>query len=1361
MALNYSGVLGPQAPNFEGLELAGRTVEKMLCGDGQCPALQDKLRVGIPGAPPTLSGLQEPDYPSVEALGHSPSLRSSHSSSLHQRSTVQKVPLPEALVEQFGHVQCNCMIGLFPEIERAWLTIDSDIYVWRFEDQRDLAFYDSLGDAILSVGLLTPKPNIFRSHIKYLLCLTTATEIVLLGVTFSEESVATLGYAEMQLLPEPLYSISTDAVHMLCVKGTSMGRVFLGGKDGCLYEFAYKADEGWFGKKAQKINHSTSALSFLIPTFVNAALSEEDPIVQLEVDDSRNILFSRSEKGTIQVFDLGQNGSQLVKVAALTQQAIVKEAARVALSIDKSNFFPIVGIWIMNQSETQRMNLVAISASGVRFYFTATGNNPTERPTNLTLQHIRLPPGFAASSPAGKPNKAHISYYKNGTLLLACAQNESTDQLWLLSGDSFPFQNILMEGQSLLSIDGRVWAVEEMPYNGHLTKLHKESFGSTDPPLVTIQHSQPARKFVLVSAQGTHIVSKLRPVDHLRQLLIENHGPDSDVIKSFFNLHSEVQAACACLILACSQSVQDSHVAEWATRALFLYGGEPRLVFPQAQQPRAPQGGILSASFSTTFHPSIVSTPAPAGHHHPGQFRTNDSTHPLFVGAGSGVSAANQSMFGGPVVPEMQFSSKHNALYLYLSRLVRPVWLRIVVTNSSNRDDPFRSSVTSDELGWIMAQLLDFKTFFERQAPLLVNPGSEAQQMHQQSQQPLQDAFLRERQSLLFLQHLLNHTIQVLGLWRVVCDHQCDSVIKLLSIDEQNLVRGIYFRDLVLSVTGRELCARLIQAIINLYLGDNARTDAISNRLRDSCPSLYNNDDAIASKAQEILIAAKRQSVSREREKMISDAVALCKDVAAKLNLDVLVGHLVAVHAYVAVVEICLAAAAKRDPQGLALHHYKNMEPSDDHQGTQAFLNRTACYKHVTNMLRRLMGSGGHPATVSTIPVKPGPPAPPDPNQLAPSEASHHADQVLECGLRSDDELFHVEIYQWLLNEGHHQQLINIRSPFLEDFIIRYSVQHLETVLGFDLLWKYYEKNGNYRSAARFLVRLAEGHSTEIDLNKRLEYLSRAVVCVKSGEVNSAPSEASGDIHSLEEKMEVARVQLQLLEAISALPQTAETASAISQLHSGLLDISQLYSDFAEPYGLWECQLAILHCAGHPDQMLAQTMWTNILESEWSRTIEMTSQTKINALANKIKSLGKLYSTSQKYFPLEHIVRTLEVFSAQMKVDFEWVFKAILTTGIPLATVLEVYHKLNSANDPVWLTHGSANHLLIVMTRLLELFANNPNIIPARERRHFLVRCQDVVGSCLGFLYTKHDTKNLVQEFRSIQAKLERMESGH
>ncbi len=60
------------------------------------------------------------------------------------------------------------------------------------------------------------------------------------------------------------------------------------------------------------------------------------------------------------------------------------------------------------------LNLQSLMFLAFRFYFTVTGNNAMDRPSNLCLQHIRLPPGFAASSPAGKPNKVQLSYYKNG-----------------------------------------------------------------------------------------------------------------------------------------------------------------------------------------------------------------------------------------------------------------------------------------------------------------------------------------------------------------------------------------------------------------------------------------------------------------------------------------------------------------------------------------------------------------------------------------------------------------------------------------------------------------------------------------------------------------------------------------------------------------------------------------------------------------------------------------------------------------------------------------------------------------------------------------------------------------------------------
>ena len=163
-------------------------------------------------------------------ITHSSTVRQSQQQ--QRTSSLQKVPLPPELVEHFGHMQANCMIGLFPKIERAWLTIDSDIYVWRFADCQDLAYFDGLTDTIVSVALLTPKSGIFRPHIKYLLCLTTAVEIVLLGVTFTDEGSGgvALGYSEMQLLPEPLFTLSTDSTHMLCVRGTANGRIFLGGK---------------------------------------------------------------------------------------------------------------------------------------------------------------------------------------------------------------------------------------------------------------------------------------------------------------------------------------------------------------------------------------------------------------------------------------------------------------------------------------------------------------------------------------------------------------------------------------------------------------------------------------------------------------------------------------------------------------------------------------------------------------------------------------------------------------------------------------------------------------------------------------------------------------------------------------------------------------------------------------------------------------------------------------------------------------------------------------------------------------------------------------------------------------------------
>lgn len=130
------------------------------------------------------------------------------------------------------------MMGLFSEIGRAWLTVDSDIFVWAYESNTDLAYFDGLNETILCVGLVKPKSGVFHAFIKYLLVLATAVDIVILGVTFSEGVVE--NSEEIQLIPDPVFTVPTDGSTLSVITGTEDGRLFFGTKEGSLFEISYQ-----------------------------------------------------------------------------------------------------------------------------------------------------------------------------------------------------------------------------------------------------------------------------------------------------------------------------------------------------------------------------------------------------------------------------------------------------------------------------------------------------------------------------------------------------------------------------------------------------------------------------------------------------------------------------------------------------------------------------------------------------------------------------------------------------------------------------------------------------------------------------------------------------------------------------------------------------------------------------------------------------------------------------------------------------------------------------------------------------------------------------------------------------------------
>lgn len=136
-------------------------------------------------------------------------------------------------------------MGLFTCISRAWLTIDNLIFFWNYEDGTDICFYDNLLEPILAVELFVPKENTFDNGIEYGLCLATNSQVALLSVDFIRYTKGNGAIVnEMRFSPQPVYSIPTDSLIINSLKSAkSTGRIFMGAKDGSLYEFFYQVNK--------------------------------------------------------------------------------------------------------------------------------------------------------------------------------------------------------------------------------------------------------------------------------------------------------------------------------------------------------------------------------------------------------------------------------------------------------------------------------------------------------------------------------------------------------------------------------------------------------------------------------------------------------------------------------------------------------------------------------------------------------------------------------------------------------------------------------------------------------------------------------------------------------------------------------------------------------------------------------------------------------------------------------------------------------------------------------------------------------------------------------------------------------------
>ncbi|CAG9535218.1 unnamed protein product [Cercopithifilaria johnstoni] len=1295
-------------PASDALESAANYVQRFILKISEDSDLYYKLKYD-PYQPDkvTISGLATGDYQPLNDL-EIPEFVHSHLK-----------PIPQEMKDQLNSTQSICTMGILPEIGRAYMTIDADLYVWNYDDNSDLAYFDGIPNTITKVAIAKPKAGVFQKHIHCLVIVATTREIVLLAASFTKNNI-TVGdvsslpddfrQADMYLFPDALFKIPIDDTTISDIIATSNGRIFFTEEE-ILYELDYQ-DKGWFSRRCRKINHSKSFISYFLPS-VSLITGKEERLVRLCLDDTRHILYSLSENSSIQVYDLRADGNSIVKVASLSHGQIQELAAAECRSVDASFFADIVGISAVPYTQSRYLHLIATTRKGVRLFFSCFPPTPKNayqmaskssvtnwmegmRPSCLRLKHVRLPPGYGISPVSFHPLSIYDTFYSHEIGIMAGEAGVDISNLSVFCSSNFPASECLIENVTQLRLRSLVMtitkAVSRAPFSIATASRH-----STD----LLLYRDTSGKFIILCEKGIQIVEHRAPVDMLRDILLQ-FGPDSPHASYFTQLHGLVNVGDMILTILCTECGSSSAVKDAALRLFFMLSGEK----------------IWSKHLASPFRTNSLS-----------QLSTLDESL-------SDISLQIRSpLFSStPQQPKRFFRPARESF-----SEMQHVLSSKEASSSTEIQTYLVSMYCVDELEWLLHQLTPFKKIIE-DYELIGNVQEYVQPLiidGDTSNSRTEVASHSERRSLLSFRQLLSLTAEVLMLWKILCEHQFHVIATLLSTQSRSCLSATSLCNIVLS--GQQLCADLITCLIRHYLGDNATTTVLCNELRDCCPSLFSVDDANTTKATEMIEGVRRLPPCSARTEILAEAVKLLKTGIQKINLPVICQLLYEVDYVEGIVDLALERAERDDTKLLAVMAYKNHCGENDVFAQEAFARRKDAYKCIIDTLDHLVNDQ---KTAGTLDL------------LNPSK-----DLIIQKVLESKDELANVAIFKWLLDNDFSSVVLQSKSPFLESFLHR-CVEEGGSSRYLDLLWRFHERNGDHVKAASLLYQLAQRETDVFDIQRRVAYLSQAAMCVQSA---GPQVDRDANLHDLvveiRDKLDVAQIQLATRDLVQSMPRTRETVTAKYSLEKQLYTVQELFEKFAVPLDLPEIKLALCFCSSTYDEDAIEDFYTEIIDRELFSSEGESREVRIQRLGARIASLATKYSLVPKYYPLEMILSKL--LNRGMREGFSPSFFHFIGTRIdaPLNAMVDTLSSM-FRRDPFYQKNDTASrYLMRSALHVITKFVENSSSVYHQCRTALASKCLDLIAAFLISLSqaqsTVSDQKKLTETFKSLQNMLE------
>ncbi|KAL1872773.1 hypothetical protein VTK73DRAFT_1379 [Phialemonium thermophilum] len=1074
----------------------------------------------------------------------------------------QMYPIPDQIFEKLNGGEVLTKMGLFTEINHAWAAIDSSLFLWDYTHPNpELIGFEESSHTITAVALVPPKPGVFVNTITHLLVVATTSEIVLLGVSAAPSPSG----AKTIALYQTKMSVHRGSSDVSLIVGTATGRIFFGGEsDIDIHELYYQQEEKWFSSRCGKINHTHPGWSSVVPSIAGPidfwSQRPNEHLVDIVVDDTRNLIYSLSSNSTIRTYHLEASGKLRVAITKNRTQCLYElshiVSNRTWLLNEQMQF---VSISPIPAREASKLHLMALTSTGCRLFFSATSSaaytmTPSSNlaPQSMQVQFVKLPP---AETPS--PEVRQVGQQNGG------AELQGLDSKYLntsISGQRFPpgyffdfVRRSTHPGADLLFVStpdtGRIkitTPASALKYYEQATWIDlgennralavgciTKPFAAAPQPLgfgneLAVQFDEAPGDFAILTNTGVHIARRRRLVDIFAAAIrgASGEGGLDREVKKFVLRYGRVETICAALAVACGQGSDlrtgtsravDQATEDRARTAFVDFGGQP-------------------------------------------QFTEGDST----------------------TSESVKLSPRHDALALYLTRIIRSVWKSKVVSLSQDSAGiSVKSAIPADKLVLVQENLGRLRNFLEANKGFIQGLSGPSDLQRVGSRQE-EIALQSEHQALHALQKLMESISEGISFVLMLFEERVVDIFMRLDDTSRQQLRDLTYESLFSQESGKDLAKLLVKAIVNRNIESGSNVETVADALRRRCGSFCSPDDVVIFKAQEQLQRASEQSQGSTLRTLLNESLRLFERVAGSLtyaNLKAAVEQYTALQYYAGAIQLCLVVAKEKDRGNSALAWINEGRPTNDPR-QRAFEERKRCYELVHEIMTRLdAATASEPETI-------------DGRKTLAAMKRSDAYGVVNG---SDDEVFHFDLYEWYLNQNWTDRILAIDSPHVVTFLQRLAdtdAQHA------DLLCRFYTNRSRFFEAAQVQASLAKSDFA-IGIKDRITLLSRAKANASVTTTGVGRQQQQLLNREVTDLLEVAHIQDDLLERLMADSRVPpdRRIEIQKELDGPILGLTELFNTYADQAGYFDLCLLIYHAANyHNSRVIAET-WENLIKN--------------------------------------------------------------------------------------------------------------------------------------------------------------------